>query len=99
MGVACISAWPALGGSRPRGGGARGRVGRLDELAAASKVGVEFYEARVPVRPAVRAACEMLGFDPLYVANEGKLIAIVRREDAGAIFLAMRSTRYGGEGG
>jgi hydrogenase expression/formation protein HypE len=43
------------------------------------------------------AACEMLGFDPLYVANEGKLIAIVKRESADAILKAMRATRYGEE--
>lgn len=45
----------------------------------------------------MRAACEMLGFDPLYVANEGKLLAIVAREAAGAVLAAMRATRYGEE--
>ncbi len=49
----------------------------LNELAAASRVGVELLEAAIPVRPEVRGACEMLGLDPLYVANEGKLIAVV----------------------
>src|SRR4051794_6075193 len=48
----------------------------LNELAAASKVGVKIDEASVPVRNDVRGACEMLGLDPLYVANEGKLIAV-----------------------
>ena len=49
----------------------------LNELAAASRVGVELSEAAIPLRPEVRGACEMLGLDPLYVANEGKLIAVV----------------------
>ena len=49
----------------------------LNELAAASKVGIEFDESKVPMRPEVNAACEMLGLDPFYVANEGKLVAIV----------------------
>ncbi len=56
----------------------------LNELAAASRVGVRIDEAAIPVRPEVRAACEMLGLDPLYVANEGKLIAVVPPEDADA---------------
>src|SRR5437660_5777857 len=54
----------------------------LNELAAASRVGVELDGAAVPLRPEVRGACELLGLDPLYVANEGKLIAVVPREDA-----------------
>ena len=49
----------------------------LNEIAAASKVGIELVEREIPVREEVRGACEMLGLDPLYVANEGKLIAIV----------------------
>src|SRR5262249_28245289 len=54
----------------------------LNELAAASRVGVELSEAAIPLRPEVRGACEMLGLDPLYVANEGKLIAVVPPGDA-----------------
>jgi hydrogenase expression/formation protein HypE len=69
----------------------------LNEIAAQSQVGITLRESGIPVRPAVRAACEMLGFDPLYIANEGKLIAIVGREDADRILAAMRSTRYGEE--
>jgi hydrogenase expression/formation protein HypE len=53
------------------------------------------FEKSIPVRPAVRAACEMLGFDPLYVANEGKLIAIVGREEADRVLEVMRQHRYG----
>jgi hydrogenase expression/formation protein HypE len=69
----------------------------LNELAIASKVGIEFDERKVPVRPAVNAACEMLGLDPYYVANEGKLIAIVAPEKAEAILEAMQAHEYGKE--
>ncbi len=69
----------------------------LNEIARQAHVGIILNEPRIPVRPAVSAACEMLGFDPLYVANEGKLIAIVGREDADKILQVMRATRYGEE--
>jgi hydrogenase expression/formation protein HypE len=69
----------------------------LNEIAKQSQVGIVLTESSLPVRPAVSAACEMLGFDPLYVANEGKLIAIVGREDADRVLKAMRQTRYGEE--
>lgn len=62
----------------------------LNELAAASGVGIRVEEAAIPVRPEVHAACEMLGLDPLYVANEGKLIAVVPPEDATAVLAVMR---------
>ena len=67
----------------------------LNELAAASRVGVELDEAAIPVRPEVRGACEMLGLDPLYVANEGKLIAVVPPEDADRVLEAMRAHPLG----
>ncbi len=67
----------------------------LNEIAKQSNVGITLYEKTIPVRPAVRAACEMLGFDPLYVANEGKLIAIVGRAEVDRVLAAMRQTRYG----
>jgi hydrogenase expression/formation protein HypE len=67
----------------------------LNELATASGVGVELDEATIPLRPEVRGACEMLGLDPLYVANEGKLIAVVPPEDAGRALEAMRSHPLG----
>jgi len=67
----------------------------LNELAGASKVGIEFDERKVPLRPEVNAACEMLGLDPFYVANEGKLVAIVAAEQAEAILSAMRAHEYG----
>jgi hydrogenase expression/formation protein HypE len=67
----------------------------LNELAGAAHVGIEIEEAAVPVRPAVAAACEMLGFDPLTVANEGKLIAFVPPEQAGEALAALRSHPLG----
>ena len=67
----------------------------LNEIATQSNVGIALDEKTIPVHPEVASACEMLGFDPLYVANEGKLVAFVSREDAGAILKAMRSTHYG----
>jgi hydrogenase expression/formation protein HypE len=67
----------------------------LNELADASNVGVELREDALPVRPEVRGACEMLGFDPLYVANEGKLIAIVPAADAELLLQVMRSHPLG----
>lgn len=67
----------------------------LNELAVASRVGVEFDERKVPVQPAVQAACEMLGLDPLYVANEGKLVAFVPEAHAEAVLDAMHANPYG----
>lgn len=69
----------------------------LNEIARQAEVGIVIDENSLPVRPAVAAACEMLGFDPLYVANEGKLVAIVPAEHASSILTAMRSTRRGEE--
>lgn len=69
----------------------------LNEIARQSEVAIVIDEKALPVKPAVAAACEMLGFDPLYVANEGKLIAIVPAEDAEAVLSAMRETPYGKE--
>jgi hydrogenase expression/formation protein HypE len=67
----------------------------LNELAGSSKVGIEFDERKVPLRPEVNAACEMLGLDPFYVANEGKLVAIVPGEAAEQVLAAMHSHEYG----
>lgn len=69
----------------------------LNEIARQSNVVIELQDARIPVKPQVRAACEMLGFDPLYVANEGKLIAFVKEADAGAVLNIMKQTPYGRE--
>ncbi len=65
----------------------------LNEIARQSGVCIVLRENEIPVRPAVAAACEMLGFDPLYVANEGKLLAIVAQEDAARVIDAMRASR------
>jgi hydrogenase expression/formation protein HypE len=62
----------------------------LNELAAASKVGVKLTESAIPVRQEVHAACEMLGLDPLYVANEGKLMAVVPAADSDMLLEAMQ---------
>ncbi|CAG0962943.1 Carbamoyl dehydratase HypE [Anaerolineae bacterium] len=67
----------------------------LNEIAKQSNVGITLFEKSLPVRPAVQAACEMLGFDPLYIANEGKLLAIVGRDEAERVLEIMRHTRYG----
>ena len=67
----------------------------LNELAKQSKVSIRIEEERIPMREEVLAACEMLGFDPLYVANEGKLVAIVPAEEAEKVLKAMRENRYG----
>ena len=67
----------------------------LNEIAAQSKAGIVLNEEAIPVHPEVNAACEMLGFDALYVANEGKLVAIVPKEEAEKVLAVMKSTRYG----
>jgi len=72
-----------------------GLAAALNELAWTSNVGIEIEEAAVPVRPAVAAACEMLGFDPLTVANEGKLVAFVPPEEAEAALAALRAHPLG----
>ncbi len=67
----------------------------LNELAKQSRVSIRIEEEKIPIREEVLAACEMLGFDPLYVANEGKLVAIVPAKDANKILNAMRENHYG----
>jgi hydrogenase expression/formation protein HypE len=69
----------------------------LNEIALQSGVGITIDEESIPIKPAVQAACEMLGFDPLYVANEGKLIAIVAPEAAEKILAAMHGDPHGKE--
>lgn len=69
----------------------------LNEIAVSAQVGIAIEEAKVPVRPAVSAACEMLGFDPLTVANEGKLVAFVPPDQAEAVLTAMRRHPFGTE--
>ncbi len=67
-----------------------GVAAALNELAEAAGVGIEIEETAVPVRPAVSAACEMLGFDPLTVANEGTLVAFVEPQEAEAALESLR---------
>jgi hydrogenase expression/formation protein HypE len=89
------SLWPAVdalldaGGVRALRDATRGGVASvLNELAAG--VGMRVRESVVPVRPAVAGACELLGIDPLYVANEGKLVALVAPETADAALRALQ---------
>jgi len=67
----------------------------LNEIAEQSRVGIHLEESAIPIREEVRGACEMLGLDPMYVANEGKLIAIVAPAAANAVLEAMRRSPLG----
>lgn len=67
----------------------------LVEISEQSNVTIELMDESLPLKPAVNAACEMLGFDPLFVANEGKLVAFVKEDDADNILEAMKKTKYG----
>lgn len=72
-----------------------GLAATLNELAQQSAVGFRLDEDAVPVRPEVAAACELLGLDPLYVANEGKLVAVAAPEVADTLLAAMRAHPLG----
>jgi hydrogenase expression/formation protein HypE len=67
----------------------------LNEIAEQSGVSIRIDEEKIPVRREVAAACDMLGLDPLYIANEGKLVAIVEAEDAEKILAQMKKNKYG----
>ena len=67
----------------------------LNEIARESRVGIHIREAAIPMSTAVRGACELLGLDPLYVANEGKLVAFAAAADADALLAAMRAHPLG----
>lgn len=69
----------------------------LNEIAEQSRVGIEIEEEKIPIREDVRGACEMLGLDPLYVANEGKLVAIVAQDAADELVKTMREHPLGKE--
>jgi len=74
----------------------RGGLGTtLNEIAVQSNVGIRLFEDRLPVSGPVRGICELLGFDPLYLANEGKLIAIVPAPDAGRVLDIIRRDAFG----
>jgi hydrogenase expression/formation protein HypE len=72
-----------------------GVASALNEIAAQAKVGIRIDERAIPVREEVRGACEILGIDPLYVANEGKCLAFVDRKAADAALAAVRSDPLG----
>ncbi len=67
----------------------------LNEIAGQSQVGLEIWEEAIPIRDSVSAASEILGLDPLYVANEGKLIAILPQSQAEAVLAVMKKNPYG----
>ena len=67
----------------------------LNDFAEQSNVGILIEEDKIPVNNAVLAACELLGFDPLYIANEGKLVAVVAAGDADRVLETMKRNRYG----
>jgi hydrogenase expression/formation protein HypE len=74
-----------------------GVASTLNEIAVQSGVGILLEEGSLPVKPEVSAACEMLGFDPLYIANEGKLVAVVSEADTERVLNVMRASPHGKE--
>lgn len=76
----------------------RGGLGTiLNEIADASNCSIEIKEESIPVRPEVRSFCDILGLDPVYMGNEGKMIAVVAQEDGEKALTLMREAEYGGE--
>jgi hydrogenase expression/formation protein HypE len=74
----------------------RGGVGTaLNEIAEKSQVGIKIYEDKIPLKKEAAAACELMGFDPLYLANEGKLLAFVSGKDTDAVLAAITANPYG----
>uniref|UniRef100_UPI003B5B641B hydrogenase expression/formation protein HypE n=1 Tax=Candidatus Leptofilum sp. TaxID=3241576 RepID=UPI003B5B641B len=74
-----------------------GVASSLNEIAQSSQVGIVLNENKIPVNPAVKAACELLGMDPIFVANEGKLLAIVPENEADKVVAVMRNHALGRE--
>jgi hydrogenase expression/formation protein HypE len=95
--VAALLATPAgRAGIRTLRDPTRGGIGStLNEIAKASHAGITYQESKLPVPAAVAAACEMLGLDPIYMANEGKLVAIVAPETAEPLLEVMHSHPLG----
>jgi hydrogenase expression/formation protein HypE len=91
--AAMLAAAPGLRALRDPTRG--GLATTLNEFARQSRCGIVIDEARLPVKPEVAAACEFLGLDPLYVANEGKLVAVAAPEDAERALAAMRAQPLG----
>ena len=73
-----------------------GLASTLNEIALASGVGIEIDEPALPVRAEVQSACELLGLDPVYVANEGKVVFFVAPEMAEAVLAVLRRIRWDG---
>ncbi|MCP3953852.1 MAG: hydrogenase expression/formation protein HypE, partial [Desulfobacterales bacterium] len=74
----------------------RGGVGTaLNEIAQQSAVGIKIFEEKLPVRPDVAGICELLGLDPLYVANEGKLLAFVPAKETDRVLAAITAEEFG----
>ena len=71
----------------------------LNEIAATAQVAIEIDETATPIREEVRGFCEILGLDPLYLANEGKIVAVVPPSAAEAALAALRRHRLGGAAG
>jgi hydrogenase expression/formation protein HypE len=67
----------------------------LNEFARQSNVGIVIQENKIPIKEGVKAACELLGFDPIYIANEGKLVAIVAPNDADKVLAQIKQNGYG----
>ena len=67
----------------------------LNEIAEQSNIGIEIIEEKIPVQKSTKSACNLLGLDPLYIANEGKLVAIVKETDAKKILFAMKNHPLG----
>ena len=67
----------------------------LNEIAEASNCGILIDEAQIPIHPEVQGVCDILGFDPLYLANEGKCVAFVPADKADAVLAAMQTDKYG----
>jgi len=94
MAAALIQACPGLHVLRDPTRG--GLATTLNEIAATSGVAMELYEDAIPVDPAVSGVCELLGLDPLYLANEGKFIAVMPEDEAPAALKAMQAHAKGG---
>ncbi len=72
-----------------------GLAATLNEIVHGRDFGIALDEEKIPLSPGTKSACELLGLDPLYLANEGKAVVIVARDDAGKVLAAMRRHRFG----
>lgn len=74
-----------------------GIASALNEIAASANVGIEIYEDKIPISEEVKGACEILGLDPLYIANEGKILIFVPESESEKVLDVMRTHEYGEE--